>query len=45
MGSIHWGRSREWRQTTRLERYADDSWMALLALPFRCWIALKGRSE
>jgi hypothetical protein len=40
--SIHWHRS-EWRQQTRFERYADDSWM-LLWSPFgHVYIAFKGR--
>lgn len=41
--SIHWNRS-EFRQRTRFERYADDSWMLLLALG-RTYIAFKGRTR
>ena len=39
--SIHWNYNREWKQETRFERYADDSWMLLIAIG-RAWVAFKG---
>lgn len=42
--SIHWNRS-EYRQSTRFERYADDSWMLLLTIFGRTYIAFKGQRK
>ncbi len=39
--SIHWAHTDLW-QTTRFERYADDSWMFLVSFFGHHYIAFKG---
>lgn len=42
--SIHWAYT-EYPQRTRFERYADDSWMLLIALFRHVYIAFKGQPK
>jgi len=42
--SIHWAYS-EYPQRTRFERYADDSWMLLVAFFRHAYIAFKGKPK